>query len=73
MMKYGFLAAWVFLAVLPVLGQEDTQGQAEQTILLCDQIEDGEVKWKSVLKDFWKDFEKILEKAKEEMAPSSQR
>jgi DNA topoisomerase I len=34
---------------------------------LLDQIEEGDVKWKSVLKDFWKDFEITLETAKEEM------
>ncbi|MBL6989537.1 MAG: type I DNA topoisomerase [Bacteriovoracaceae bacterium] len=32
-----------------------------------DMIEVGEIKWKKVLKDFWKPFEKTLEKAKEEM------
>ncbi len=34
---------------------------------LLDQIEEGEIKWKKVLKDFWKGFEVTLEKAKEEM------
>jgi DNA topoisomerase I len=34
---------------------------------LLDQIEDGEIKWKSVLKTFWKTFEVTLEKAKVEM------
>lgn len=34
---------------------------------LLDQIEDGNVKWKKVLRDFWKGFEKTLEVAKEEM------
>ncbi len=34
---------------------------------LLDKIEDGEIKWKRVLKDFWKGFELTLEKAKEEM------
>ena len=34
---------------------------------LLDQIEEGEVKYKKVLKDFWKPFEKTLDKAKEEM------
>jgi DNA topoisomerase I len=34
---------------------------------LLDKIEEGDVKWKRVLKDFWKGFEKTLEKAKEEM------
>lgn len=32
-----------------------------------DQIEEGEVKWTKVLKDFWGPFEKTLDKAKEEM------
>jgi DNA topoisomerase-1 len=32
-----------------------------------DQIEEGEVKWTKVLKDFWGPFEVTLEKAKEEM------
>ena len=34
---------------------------------LLDKIEDGEIKWKKVIRDFWKGFEKTLEKAKEEM------
>lgn len=34
---------------------------------LLDKIEDGEIKWKKVLKEFWQGFEKTLEKAKEEM------
>lgn len=34
---------------------------------LLDLIEDGEKKWKSVLKDFWTSFEVALGKAKEEM------
>ena len=34
---------------------------------LLDKIEDGAVTRKKVLKDFWKDFEATLEKAKEEM------
>jgi DNA topoisomerase-1 len=34
---------------------------------LLDDIEDGSVNWRQVLKDFWKDFEKTLETAKEEM------
>lgn len=33
-----------------------------------DDIEEGKVKWTKVLKDFWKPFEKTLEKAKKEMA-----
>jgi len=32
-----------------------------------DKIEEGEVKWNKVLKDFWHGFEGTLEKAKEEM------
>jgi DNA topoisomerase-1 len=32
-----------------------------------DHIEEGEIKWTKVLKDFWKPFEKTLVKAKEEM------
>jgi DNA topoisomerase-1 len=34
---------------------------------LLDQIEEGEIKWRKVLKDFWKPFEKTLATAKEEM------
>ena len=34
---------------------------------LLDLIEDGEMKWKKVLQDFWSDFEITLVKAKEEM------
>ena len=32
-----------------------------------DRIEEGEIRWKKVLKDFWSDFEISLDKAKEEM------
>ena len=32
-----------------------------------DSIEEGKIKYQKVLKDFWKGFEKTLEKAKEEM------
>jgi DNA topoisomerase-1 len=34
---------------------------------LLDKIEEGDVNWKKVLRDFWKGFELTLEKAKEEM------
>ena len=34
---------------------------------LIDSIEEGSIKYKKVLKDFWKGFEKDLERAKEEM------
>ena len=34
---------------------------------LLDQIEEGDVKWKKVIKEFWGDFEVTLEKAKDEM------
>lgn len=34
---------------------------------LLDEIEEGNIKWKKVLKDFWAKFEVTLEKAKEEM------
>jgi DNA topoisomerase-1 len=34
---------------------------------LLDKIEEGEIGWKKVLKDFWSKFEVTLEKAKEEM------
>lgn len=34
---------------------------------LLDRIEEGEISWKKVLKDFWSSFEVTLEKAKEEM------
>jgi DNA topoisomerase-1 len=34
---------------------------------LLDKVEDGEVNWKKVLREFWKGFEVTLEKAKEEM------
>ena len=35
--------------------------------MLLDLIEDGDMKWKKVLHDFWSDFEVTLRKAKEEM------
>ena len=34
---------------------------------LLDKIEEGAIKWKKVLKDFWNNFEKTLIKAKEEI------
>ncbi len=34
---------------------------------LLDEIEEGQIKWKKVLKDFWEKFEVTLERAKEEM------
>ncbi|MGZ3790169.1 MAG: type I DNA topoisomerase [Bacteriovorax sp.] len=34
---------------------------------LLDKIEEGDVNWKKVLREFWKGFELTLEKAKEEM------
>ena len=34
---------------------------------LLDKVEDGEVNWKKVLREFWKGFEVTLEKAKDEM------
>ncbi len=34
---------------------------------LLDKIEEGDVNWKKVLREFWKGFEVTLEKAKEEM------
>jgi DNA topoisomerase-1 len=34
---------------------------------LLDKIEEGDVSWKKVLREFWKGFELTLEKAKEEM------
>ena len=34
---------------------------------LLDKIEEGDVSWKKVLREFWKTFELTLEKAKEEM------
>ncbi len=34
---------------------------------LLDKIEEGDVSWKKVLKDFWSGFEETLERAKEEM------
>lgn len=34
---------------------------------LLDKIEEGDINWKKVLREFWKGFEVTLEKAKEEM------
>ena len=34
---------------------------------LLDKIEEGDISWKKVLREFWKGFELTLEKAKEEM------
>lgn len=47
-----------------VINEEFTANLENQ----LDEIEDGNIEWKSVVSDFYKDFHKLLEKAEEEVA-----
>jgi len=62
--ELGIVVAKMLVASFPKVMDIKFTAQVEE---LLDKIEDGEVAWKKVLKDFWKDFEVTLEKAKEEM------
>jgi len=62
--ELGIVVCRMLVESFPDVMSVDFTAKVEE---LLDKIEEGEVKWKTVLKDFWKGFEKTLEKAKEEM------
>ncbi len=62
--ELGAVVCKMLIESFPDVMNVDFTAQVEE---LLDQIEEGEVTYKKVLKDFWKGFEKTLEKAKEEM------
>lgn len=62
--ELGIVVCRMLVESFPDIMNVDFTAQVEE---LLDKIEDGEKKYKSVLKEFWKGFEKTLEKAKEEM------
>lgn len=53
----------LILSFPDILNTEFTAGMENQ----LDEIEDGKIEWKATLRNFWKPFEKTLEKAKENM------
>jgi DNA topoisomerase-1 len=62
--ELGTVVCRMLIESFPDVMNVDFTAQVEG---LLDQIEEGEIKWKKVLKEFWKGFEVTLEKAKEEM------
>ncbi|HAZ11803.1 MAG: DNA topoisomerase I [Bdellovibrionales bacterium GWA2_49_15] len=62
--ELGIVVCRMLIQAFPVIMDVAFTAKVED---LLDKIEDGEIKWIQVLKDFWKDFEPTLEKAKEEM------
>lgn len=62
--ELGIVVCRMLIESFPEVMNVDFTAQVEE---LLDKIEEGEVKWKKVLKDFWSGFEKTLERAKEEM------
>ncbi|MEK6623485.1 MAG: DNA topoisomerase, partial [Bdellovibrionota bacterium] len=62
--ELGIVVCRMLIQAFPVIMEVAFTAKVED---LLDKIEDGEIKWNQVLKDFWKDFEPTLEKAKEEM------
>ena len=62
--ELGSVVCNMLIKSFPDVMNVDFTAQIEE---LLDKIENGEVKWKKVLKDFWTGFEKTLIKAKEEM------
>lgn len=62
--ELGSVVCKMLIESFPDVMNVDFTAQVEE---LLDKIEDGEVTWKKVLKEFWSGFEKTLEKAKEEM------
>jgi len=62
--ELGVVVNELLVASFPdILNAEFTADMENQ----LDDIEEGKVEWKKILGDFWKPFEKILEKAKEQM------
>lgn len=62
--ELGIVVCRMLIESFPEVMNVDFTAKVEE---LLDKIEEGEVKWKKVLKDFWGGFEKTLERAKEEM------
>ena len=62
--ELGSVVCQMLVESFPDVMNVDFTAQVEE---LLDKIENGEIKWKKVLKDFWNGFEKTLLKAKEEM------
>lgn len=62
--ELGIVVCRMLIESFPDVMNVDFTAKVEE---LLDKIEDGDVRWKKVLKDFWAGFEKTLEKAKEEM------
>ncbi len=62
--ELGAVVCKMLIESFPDVMNVDFTAQVEE---LLDKIEEGEVTWKKVLKEFWKGFEVTLEKAKEEM------
>jgi len=62
--ELGGVVCKMLIESFPHIMDIDFTAKIEESL---DQIEEGEIKWKKVLKDFWVDFEKTLEKAKGEM------
>lgn len=62
--EVGEVVSNMLVESFPLEMEVDFTANMEQ---LLDSIEEGEMKWTKVLKDFWSKFEKTLEKAKEEM------
>ncbi|MCK5074333.1 MAG: type I DNA topoisomerase, partial [Bacteriovoracaceae bacterium] len=62
--ELGSVVCKMLVDSFPKIMSVDFTAKVEEYL---DQIEEGEIKWKKVLKDFWGGFEKTLEKAKTEM------
>ena len=62
--ELGIVVCRMLIESFPNIMNVDFTAKVEE---LLDEIEEGGKKYKTVLKNFWKDFEVTLEKAKEEM------
>ncbi len=62
--ELGSVVCKMLIESFPDVMNIDFTAQIER---LLDKIEEGEATYKKILKDFWKGFEKTLDKAKEEM------
>lgn len=62
--ELGMVVCRMLVESFPEVMDVAFTAKVEETL---DKIEDGELQWKKVLKDFWQSFEVTLERAKEEM------
>jgi len=62
--ELGEVVCKMLIQSFPEVMDVDFTAKVEE---LLDKIEDGEINWKIVLRDFWKGFEKTLERAQDEM------